>query len=105
MTTLEICLLITSICLLVTTCVSMYFNIKHGLLILKTTDSITRALDLLDERYESISEILQIPLFYDSPQIRQVLDDVEASRNAILRVANYIAVVESETANDIEPIQ
>jgi len=95
MTILEILLLISTIFLTLISGISLYFNFKHGLLILKTTDLIENALDSLDERYESINKILEIPIFYDSPQIRQVLDDIELSRDSILKVANYLASVEN----------
>lgn len=74
--------------------VSLYFNYKHGMLLLQIVDRIESSLDILDERYASISNILQIPLFYDSPQVRAVLDDVKTCRDAILRVANLIGRVE-----------
>ena len=73
---------------------SLYYNYKFGLIILKMQDEISNALDLLDGRYKSISEILEIPLFYDSPQIRQVVDDIRDCRDSILKVANQIAVIE-----------
>ena len=57
-------------------CVSLYFVVRFGLVILKIEDAIEESLDVLDERYRSISEILEIPLFYDSPQIRQVVSDL-----------------------------
>lgn len=71
------------------------------MLILKTTDLIEASLDSLDERYESISKILEIPIFYDSPQIRQVLDDIELSRDSILKVANYLASVENVNEQEL----
>jgi len=73
---------------------SLYFNVKHGILILKITDSIEKSLDILDTQYASISEILEIPIFYDSPQVKQVLTNIEESRNAILTAANYIGKIE-----------
>ncbi len=63
-------------------------------MILRTVDGIEEALDLLDEKYASISDILEIPLFYDSPQIRKVHEDLKASRDAILNVANLLGNVE-----------
>jgi len=73
-----------------------YFAVKFGLTILKAQDSIEECLDLLDKRYESISKVLQIPLFYDSPEIKKVHEDIKASRDAILYVANVISRVEEE---------
>lgn len=69
---------------------------KFSKLILRVEDEIEEALDALDERYKSISKVLEIPLFYDSPEIKRVVDDVKGSREAILRVANSIAKIEEE---------
>ena len=74
--------------------VSLYYNYKFGLIIIKMQDVIAVALDQLDERYRSISSILEIPLFYDSPQIRKVVDDIKFCRDSILQVANQIADIE-----------
>ena len=69
---------------------SIYYNIKFGIKILNMQDSIEKALDILDEREESINEVLKIPLFSDSREIRKVLHDIKFSRNAILEVANNL---------------
>jgi hypothetical protein len=37
---------------------------------------------------------LKIPLFYDSPEIRKVHEDIKASRDAILKVAYIVSRVE-----------
>ena len=63
-------------------------------IILKVEDSLEVSLKLLDEKEESISKILEIDLFYDSPQIRQVVKDIRASRDSILQVAGQIASIE-----------
>jgi len=102
MMTLTTGLLISTACLFVLCVVSLYYNIKHGMLIIRTTELIENALDLLDERHASINEVLKIPLFHDSPQIRQVLEDIERSRDAVLEVANYIASVDTETVEATE---
>jgi hypothetical protein len=75
-------------------CVSLYFVIRFGLVILKIEDAIEESLDVLDERYRSISEILEIPLFYDSPQIRQVVHDIKLSRNSVLKIAQSFASID-----------
>tara|TARA_A100000164_G_C21833007_1_gene736277 strand:+ start:882 stop:1127 length:246 start_codon:yes stop_codon:yes gene_type:complete len=63
-------------------------------MILKVQDAIEDSLDMLDERYASISKILEIPLFYDSTEIRSVLNDVEATREIILEVARLLASID-----------
>lgn len=74
--------------------VSLYYNYKFAKIIMKFEDSIAESLDKLDEKYTSISKILEIPLFFDSPQIRKVISDIKDSRDAILEVANSVAQVE-----------
>lgn len=76
--------------------ISLWYNYKFAQIIIKAEDSITESLDILDERYEKISKILEIPIFFDSPQVRQVIDDIKACRSAILYIANSIASIEEE---------
>jgi len=70
--------------------ISIYYNYKFALIILGIQDSIEDSLDVLDERYGSISKILEIPIFYDSKEVRQVLKDIEVSRESILEVARQL---------------
>ena len=76
--------------------VSLYYNIKFAKTLLRMEDAVEQSLDELDERYYNLSEILQIPVFYDSPQIRQVLEDIRKSRDSVLYVANQLAKVEMD---------
>ncbi len=63
-------------------------------------DFINEALDVLDTREESIENILRIPLFHDSNEIRRVHSDIKASRNAILRIADGLV---DTAADDLTP--
>lgn len=74
--------------------VALYFVFRFGLIILRIEDAVEESLDVLDERYKSISEILEIPLFYDSPQIRQVVNDIKTSRDSILKIARSFASID-----------
>ena len=76
--------------------VASLYLLKFSKIIFRVEDELETALDTLDERYRSISKILEIPLFYDSPEIRKVVDDVRACKESILRVANSIAKIEEE---------
>jgi len=53
-------------------------------------DTVEEALDLLDESYKKINEILQRPLFYDSLEVRQVLREIQRSQDAVLIIANEL---------------
>lgn len=102
MTILEIGLIVSLIVTLFLLGVSIYFNIKHGILILRFVEGIEETLDILDKKYTSMSEILEIPLFYDSPQIRGVLDDIKDSRDSILIAANQLGRIEDFKVEDTE---
>ena len=71
-----------------------YYCIYFARKLLFVTEQIESSLDILDERYASIDRILQIPLFHDSREVRQVLKDIKASRDAILEVAAAVGRVE-----------
>ena len=66
-------------------------------MVLRVQDSIEETLDILDERYESISKILEIPLYNDSPEIRRIHGDISHCRDAILFIANKLIAI--DTAN------
>ena len=90
------------IVLLICLSVSVFYLVRFGLLILKIEDAIEESLDVLDERYRSLAEILEIPLFYDSPQIRQVVDDIRKSRDSILKIAQSFASIDDKAVVDEE---
>lgn len=71
--------------------VSLYYNIKFGIFILKIQDSIEECLDSLDERYLIFSKILEKPVFFDSIEIRQVIQEIKNSQDLILKIANILS--------------
>ena len=79
------------IILLVSLCVSLYYNIKFGILIIKLQDSIEDSLDILDKKYKNMSDILEIPVFFDSVEVRKVISDIQSSKDSILKVANIMS--------------
>ncbi len=74
--------------------VSLYYNYKFARIILRVEDAVDLSLDNLDQKYASIQKVLDTPLFFDSPQVRQVVSDITESRNAVLYVANQLAGIE-----------
>jgi len=72
-------------------CVSSFFMIKFALLLLKVEDALEESIAVLDTRQESISKILEIPLFYDSVEVRRVHSDIEDCRESILLVAEALS--------------
>lgn len=90
MTGLETTLAILTCLFFASTCVLAFYAYKFGITILRVEDAVEECLDVLDERYASISQVLEIPLFEDSPQIRKVHRDIQKSRDQILVVANLL---------------
>ena len=79
--------------------VSIFYNLKFALTILRIQDSVEESLDLLDERYHSMSKVLDIPLWHDSLEIRNVVEDIRLSRESVLQIARSLASID-ETAVD-----
>jgi len=80
-------MIVVSIILFILLSISVYFNIKFSLKLLSLEDVLEDCLDVIDEKYSKISEILSRPLFYDSPEIRKVVDDVRDTRDSLHKVA------------------
>jgi hypothetical protein len=74
--------------------------IKFAILILKIQDAIEESLSTLDDEHMKISKILEIPLFHDSREIRDVLTSVKNTRSSILHVATTLT--EIDDPKDIE---
>jgi hypothetical protein len=54
-------------------------------------DEIEDCLDAFDEKYGIFAKILEKPIFFDSIEIRQVIQEIKSSQALLLRVANIIA--------------
>ena len=76
--------------------VTSYYTYKMALAMLRVQDAVEESLDVLDKRYESISKILKIPLFYDSPEIKKTVEDIRLSRDAILYVAKQLTSIQED---------
>ncbi len=81
-------------------CVSVFFNYKFGVILLNVQDGIESSLDILDEKYSSMSKILEKPVFFDSVEVRQVIRDIKDSRSAVLDVANILGSIDENTITE-----
>jgi len=100
MTTLTILLSILCAGLAVLLSLSVYFNVKHGILILRIQDSIEKSLDILDYQYKKISKILEIPIFFDSVEVRQVISEIKIARDSVLFIANELTFANDDAIAD-----
>ena len=58
---------------------------------------------MIDEKYQNISKILEIPIFYDSKEIKSVVVDLEDLKDTFLYIANQMAGennIEEEDSRD-----
>ena len=99
MTVLEIALLLTtgffamlSLLLLIALVVTAVFVIRYGRMVISWEQNIEDSLDRLDEAHQSMSRVLDKPLFSDSQEVRQVLADIGRCRDAVLWVANALTM-------------
>jgi len=93
---------IMSVILTILLGISVYFNVKFGIIILRMQDTIEDCLDALDERFQVFSKILEKPVFFDSPEIRQVIQEIRTSQEILLKIANSIANPGETDSNEKE---
>ena len=88
--------IISTAILSLSTVLASYYALKFARTIIRVEDAIEVSLDVLNDRYGTINKILETPLFYNSPEVRQVLNDISLSRDSILYVANTMMSIESK---------
>jgi hypothetical protein len=85
-------LIVCIVILLLALFFSLYKLFKFSMILISLEDSLEECLDILDERYKSMSEILEIPVFFDSTEVRRVVNDIRTSRDSLVVVANKLTV-------------
>ena len=82
--------------------VLLYKLYQFSLLILKFESAVEDCLETLNERYENISKILEKEVFFDSMEVRQVINDIKISQESIVNVANTLTgnMVYNETKKE-----
>lgn len=74
------------------------YCIKFALIILRVKDALEDSLEKIDESYFKISEILNIPIFYNSKEVKIVIDEIKNSRDSLLLIASSLSTsIEEET--------
>jgi hypothetical protein len=53
-------------------------------------DVLEESLDIIDVKYKNISKILEIPIFYNSPEIKSVIAELLDVKRALLYIANQL---------------
>jgi len=94
MTILEIVFLLLLIIIFTIFAITAFYLFRFSMIILKVQDSLEECIENLEQRQQAISKILEIPLFFDSPEIRRVLEEIKASKNEIINVAQVLGKIE-----------
>ena len=82
-----------------------YQAYRFAKMILNIQDALEDSLEVMNSRIASISKVLEIPLFYDSPEVRRVHGDLKSSKDAILKVAQTFSSIEEQKVDDEEEQQ
>ena len=82
-----------------------YFCIKFALIIINIQEAIEECLSIIDEKYIKIVKILEIPLFFDSPEIKRLLSELNEVKMSILYITNKLILKdlrseEEKSSND-----
>ena len=81
---------------------TLYFCIKFALIIIKMQNAIEYSLDVIDQKYDSLSRILEIPIFYNSEEVKRAINDLEGARNSLLDIANELTSTNRSREDSIE---
>ena len=87
----QVCIMILVIVFLTILLVlTSYFCIKFALILINIQEVLEESLDIIDEKYRNLSKILKIPIFYNSPEIKSTIQEIEDTRDALLYIANQL---------------
>ena len=77
-------------------------TIRLVYILFKIEDAIEESLDIIDSKYENISKILETPVYYDSQEVKQVVNNLVDAKESLLRIANIISLNKIEEFDDSE---
>lgn len=68
-----------------------YFCIKFALIVLNVQDAIEKSLDKIDTKYNRLNQITKIPVFYDSPEIKNIISEIIEVQDIVLEIAKTLS--------------
>jgi hypothetical protein len=84
-------ILIGLCCLLLSLSIFLGWKLyQFSIIIMDMEDAVEESLDVLNERYGKMNEIIQKPVFFDSIEVRQVISDIRECHRSILVIANKL---------------
>lgn len=92
-------LIIVSVLLLLTI-VGLIISIKHNLemadKIDELGDQVEETLDVIDDCFQRIARVAEMPVATDDPIIQQLVSDIKYTKQALLLIANKIVTFDQE---------
>ena len=85
-------IILSIFCLLFLVCLvwSLKKNIELSEKIENIVEQVENSLDVLDNCYQRATEKSKLEVFSDEPVVRELIDDIQTTRDAILLIANLI---------------
>ena len=87
--------------LFVYSCVASYYSIKFAMILIKLEDEIEESIDEIDGSLLVFNKILEKPIFFDSIEVRQCINEIRRTRNIVLRVADKMASISSQNTKEV----
>ncbi len=69
---------------------SLFKLYRFSIILLSLEDSIEECLDILDERYRLMSEVLEMPIFFDSVEVQREINDITVLIDSLVVLANKL---------------
>lgn len=85
-----ISVVLLSLFLFVVVCILLYKVYQYSVIILNMEEALEQSIDIFNERLDSMEKILQKEVFFDSIEVRQVINDIKLSRDAVLTVSSVL---------------
>jgi hypothetical protein len=80
--------------------VSLFFSVRRNLELddkfNELGNQVEQSLDIIDDCYQRIAKVAEMPVAADDPMVRQLIDDIKHTKNAILLVANKIVTFDQD---------
>ena len=61
------------------------------MIVIKIQDTIEESLDKIDKKYNRISQIIKIPVFFDSPEIKSIVYEITEVQDIVLDIASNLS--------------
>ena len=79
--------------------VATFYCLKFALILIKIEDELEIAIEELDKSYVVLEQILQKPVFFDSVEVRQCINEIKNAQRLVMIISNKLQNIESEKLN------